>query len=164
MEFYDAATWQNMPADSHAMLYADGLFRAPPSAMKRFAATRWITVLGGESAGLYAGAADYELGNPVYGNPGALREWAAKRHAMNCRARAYFNRSDAAKAWDQLHDLPNVFAWVATLDDREWTADGLAANLASEWGAPIPAERLWANQFAGGITAGYDTSRLYAEW
>ena len=162
--FYDAATWQNMPADSHAMLYADGRYAAPVSARRRFAAVRWITVLGGVTAGTYAGAADYEPGNPVYGNPGALRAWAVKRNAMNCRARPYFDRADAARAWEQLHDLPNVYPWVATLDNQEWTAEALAANLADEWGAPIPADRLWANQYAGGMTAAYDTSRLFAAW
>jgi hypothetical protein len=162
--FYDAVTPAAIPAGANAVLYVDGLYAATPQQAKRFAAVRWNTVIGGAAIAARAGAADYEPGNPVYSTPGALRAWAAERHAMGCRARPYFDRADAARAWEQVHDLPNVFPWVATLTGREWRAEELADDLAANWGAPIPAERLWGNQFQGGLRAPYDVSVLLGTW
>jgi hypothetical protein len=162
--FYDAVTPAAIPARADACLYVDGLYAATAQQAARFAAVRWITVIGGAAIARRSGCADYEPGNPVYSTPGALRAWAAERHAMGCRARPYFDRADAARAWEQVHDLPNVFPWVATLSGTRQTAEELAADLADNWGAPIPADRLWGNQFQGGIRAPYDVSILLGTW
>ena len=84
--FYDSVTPANIPAGSKACLYADGLYKAPLSAAKRFSAVRWITVYGGVTAAKYAGCADFETGNPVYANPTALRDWVMGRTSKGMRA------------------------------------------------------------------------------
>jgi hypothetical protein len=160
VDFYDSARWGLIPHGARAMLYYDGRFAATPADAERFGPVRWITVLGGASSALHTGAIDYEIGNLAY-DGSQLRDWAAARKAMNCRARVYCSRSDAAKAWDQVHDLANCVMWIATLDNRRWPAAQLAADLQQNWHADIPVDRLWGNQFAGGMTAAYDTSQLY---
>ena len=160
-DFYDSARPGLIPAGAHACLYYDGAFVPNEAEVKRLGPVRWITVLGGAAVAAHTGACDYESGNAIHDDPALLREWAVARKAMNCRARLYCDRSDAAAAMAQVHDLENVRWWIATLDDKRWTAEDLLADLSRNHGVTIPAERLWANQFAGGVTAAYDTSQLY---
>lgn len=146
-EFYDSAQPDLIPAHARACLYYDGDYAAKAAEARRFSATRWITVFGDYRN---CGIADYEPGNPVYGNEGALREWAAGRQAMNCRARVYCDLANLDRARSAVKGLGNVVWWVATLNGNK-----LSATFIPD---------LWAVQFAGGPDADYDTSLLYGTW
>jgi hypothetical protein len=144
--FYDSTRPLLIPSGTHACLYGDGLFEAFPAQASRFAAVRWITVLGNY---LKCGIADYEPGNEVF-NPGVLRTWAKGRAAMNCRARVYCDRENLANAQVEVSGLTNVSFWISTLDGNT-----LSANYLPD---------MWGVQYAGGETANFDTSILYGEW
>lgn len=149
MDFYDAVTPGNIPQGAHACLYYDGEFAATAGQAKRFAAVRWITVLGGAAAAAHTGILDWEKGNADFTGT-ELRDWAAQRKAMNCKARVYVDRANFAAASKDVEGLDNVWWWIATLD-----GDKLSAT----WTG-----RLWAVQYAGGMTAKVDTSVLYGAW
>lgn len=161
-EFYDSARFGLIPAGSDAMLYADGRYQATTEDARRFNRVRWITVLGGAAAAARTGAIDYERGNLAY-EGSQLRDWATARQAMGCRARVYCNRSDLPRAMSAVAGLPKVCWWLATLDGNLRSAAELAADIL-ELGITLAEEKLWACQYAGGMTAEYDTSVLYGEW
>jgi hypothetical protein len=168
-QFYDSARWGLIPAGTRACLYLDGRYAVTPEQAKRFGPRRWITVLGGGAAAGGAGCIDYETGNLAY-EGAQLWVWAQERRAMNCRARVYCSRADAARAHAAVGALPNVVWWIATLDgDDAWTAERMAASLASGDGGSvtpvvIPAERIWGIQWKGGPSASYDESVLTGAW
>jgi hypothetical protein len=147
IEVYDSIDPAKIPAGSHALVYYDGKYAAKPSQVKRFKATRWITVLGNYE---HAGIADYEAGNEVFSKGGALRAWCEGRLRMDCRARVYCDRSNYEEAHSLVGDLPNVVWWIGTLDGNRLSA------------TYVP--KLWAVQFAGGPTSDVDTSVLYGTW
>ena len=150
MDFYDSTKPSLMPAGSHALVYLDGRFAVAPSdpALKRFAAFRWITVLGNWEG---AGAVDYEAGNQVYSTPGALRTYVQGRASRQLRARVYHDRSDTSRVLAELFGLEGRYEhWVATLDGNKLSASFLPD--------------MWGVQYAGGVSANYDTSILYGEW
>jgi hypothetical protein len=149
MEIYDSTRPALIPAGSHACLYWDGDYRATPAQAKRFAAVRWITVLGGKAAAAHTGCIDFEKGNEAY-DPARLRAWAEERKEMGCRARVYCDRADHAAAQKAVAGLANVCWWIATLDEDK---------LHATW-----TKNLWAVQYAGGVKASYDTSVLYGTW
>jgi len=146
MEFYDSTQPEKIPAGAHACLYTDGDYAATAEQAKRFAATRWITVLGDFRN---AGIADYEAGNEVFSVPGTLRLWVAGRIGMGTRARVYCDRANLPKVRSELEGL-DYLVWLATLDGDK---------LSKDW-----TPGLWGVQFAGGMTADFDTSVLYGEW
>jgi len=149
-DIYDSTKPGMMPVNSHALVYWDGRYKVSPSdpVLKRFAAVRWITVLGDYDN---AGAVDYEAGNHVYSAPGVLRTYVQGRAARNMRARVYHDRSDTGRVLAELFGLEGHFEhWVATLDGNKLSAGYLP--------------HMWAVQYAGGITSGYDTSILYGDW
>jgi hypothetical protein len=147
--FYDSTQPNLIPAGSHACLYYDGDYKADIAAAKRFAAVRWITVLGGAAAAAHTGVIDFEAGNAAFkGN--ALQEWAKARQAMGCRARVYTDLANLPAARKQVAGLPNVVFWLATLDGNKLHASYI--------------DDLWGVQYAGGETAAYDTSVLYGTW
>jgi len=146
MDFYDSTQPNLIPAGSHACLYYDGDYAANPAEAKRFAAVRWITVLGDYRN---CGIADYEQGNAVYSEPGALRAYVEGRKNMGTRARVYCDRANLPKVRSALEGL-NYLVWIGTLD-----GDKLS---------PGYTPGLWGVQFAGGPTAEYDTSVLYGVW
>ena len=162
MDFYDSVSPEKIPAGAAACLYADGLYKATQEQARRFKAVRWITVEGGAAAAAYAGCADFEPGNPVYGGEGALREWAEARRAMHCRARVYFDLSNARDAHDQVGDMENVVYWVAAYGEKR-TAAGVVQLLAG-FGVHAGAEKVWGLQYAGGVDAAYDTDVLLGVW
>ena len=167
-QFYDAATWQNIPHGTSACLYGDGRYAAPADAPKILGLTQYriITVTGDYRI---AGAIDFEPGNPCY-DPRTLRRYVRGRRNSGHRARVYCDRADASEAWHGLTEGTDTnlrdYAewWISTLDGTDWTPDELAADLASRWGAPIPAGKLWGNQNRGGMTAPYDESNLFGQW
>ena len=146
MDFYDSTQPAEIPAGSHACLYYDGDYAATAAQAKRFVATRWITVLGDYRN---CGIADFEQGNEVYSKSGALRAFVQGRKNMNVRARVYCNQSNLPKVRSELEGL-EYLVWLATLDGNK-----LSANYTSG---------LWGVQYAGGLTAAYDTSVLYGVW
>ncbi|HUN33901.1 MAG TPA: hypothetical protein VMU95_18010 [Trebonia sp.] len=146
MDFYDSTQPAEIPAGSHACLYYDGDYAATAAQAKRFVATRWITVLGDYRN---CGIADFEQGNEVYSKSGALRAFVQGRKNMNVRARVYCNQSNLPKVRSELEGLAYL-VWLATLDGNK-----LSANYTSG---------LWGVQYAGGLTAAYDTSVLYGVW
>lgn len=150
MDFYDSVNPALMPAGSHALVYVDGRYAISPNdpRLKKFAAVRWITVLGNWQD---AGAVDYELGNHVYSTPGALRTYVQGRASRQLRARVYHNRNDTSRVLAELYGLESEYEhWVATLDGNKLSASFLP--------------NMWGVQYAGGVTSGYDTSILYGEW
>ena len=89
---------------------------------------------------------------------GVLRTWAQGRKRMDCLARVYCNRSSAEEALGQVAGMGNVRWWISTLDNNpHWTAEELAADLRDNWHADIAAADLWGVQYAGGMTADWDT-------
>lgn len=147
MEFYDSVSPAKIMAGAHACLYHDGEFAATEADAERFAAVRWITVIGDwENCGI----ADYERGNPVFSVNDALRAWVEGRRRNHHRARVYCDRANLPEVRDQLEGLDGWELWAATLDGDV---------LSPDW-----APNLWAVQYAGGPTANYDTSILYGEW
>lgn len=150
MDFYDSTKPNQMPAGSHALVYWDGRYAVAPSdpVLKRFAAVRWITVLGNWED---AGAVDYEAGNHVYSTPGALRTYVQGRASRQLRARVYHNRSDTSRVLAELFGLEGKYEhWVATLDGNKLSASFLPD--------------MWGVQYAGGVSSNYDSSVLYGEW
>jgi hypothetical protein len=146
MDFYDSTRPAEIPAGAHACLYYDGDYAATASQATRFAATRWITVLGNYRN---CGIADFEAGNEVYSKAGALRAFVEGRKGMNVRARVYCSLSNLPKVRSELEGL-EYLVWLATLDGNK-----LSANYTSG---------LWGVQYAGGVTAAYDSSVLYGVW
>jgi hypothetical protein len=150
MDFYDSTMPHLMPAQSHALLYADGRYAVAPSdpVVKRFAAVRWITVIGNWRD---AGAADFERGNEIYSDPNALRQWVQGRASIGTRARVYHDRADTGLVLARLFGLEAHYEhWVATLDGNKLSA-GYLPNM-------------WGVQYADFVDAGYDTSVLYGAW
>jgi hypothetical protein len=164
---FDAATWENLPLRSQLMLYGDGDYAAPPTAAKQLdaIAVRYITVTGDYRG---CGAIDWEPNNPCF-TPGTLRSYVRGRRALNVMARVYCDRANAAEAIAALRDFGNgsllsynkLFWWISTLDNHEWSAVELAAELTHNWDAPILPQALWGNQFA---TGSYDTSTVYGRF
>lgn len=154
MEFYDSADWPVIPHGTAAALYVDGEFRAPPTApaQLQLTAARWITVAGDYRQ---ASILDWEPGNPCY-SPAGLRRHVRGRRALDMEAWVYCDRADAAEALAALVDwgtgdlaaYDGLFWWISTLDGENWTADTLAADLASRFHAPIHPDRIAANQYA----------------
>ncbi|MGD0376880.1 MAG: hypothetical protein ABSB01_20135 [Streptosporangiaceae bacterium] len=161
IKFYDSASRKFPQGATHVALYYDGLYAAPMD--EPFPYRRWITIEGGAATARYAGIADFEHLNPVYDDSGRLRDWTAERKAIGKRARIYCNRSDAHLALEQTSGLPRLF-WIATLDNHQWTPAELIADLKNNFGADISESELWANQYAGGTNADYDTSNLFGDW
>ena len=160
-DFFDSASQQFPSGAEYVALYGDGEFKAPQSVARRFPHVRYITVLGDYAT---CGIADWEAGNATF-KSGVLRAWAEGRRRMNCLARVYCDRSNAEEALEQVAGLANVRFWISTLDNNpHWTADELAADLRDNWHADISAPALWGVQFAGGMTADYDTSTLFGAW
>ena len=161
-DFFDSASQQFPAGAEYVALYGDGDFTAPPSVARRFPHVRRITVLGDYAT---CGCADYEAGNAVFSQPGMLRAWVQGRRRMNCLARVYVDRSNAEEALALVAGEANVRWWISTLDNNaRWTADELAADLRDNWHADILAADLWGVQYAGGMTAAFDTSLLLGAW
>lgn len=158
-DFYDSVSPEKIPAGAYACLYADGDYAAPASAASRFAGVQWITVTGETAT---AGLADYEPGNPVYGTSGRLLEWSETRIAAKYVPVVYCDRSNLPGAISALGSVADeVWWWVPTLDNRQWTQAELIANIALP---QVNSRSLWACQYAGGTTAAYDASILYTSW
>ena len=162
--FYDSTRPWLIPAGTKAaVLYFDGLYgTAGRNSDHLFELVRWITVTGDA---LHCGIADYEPRNPVFEQPGILRGWAEYRISNQQRARVYVQRSLAARALAELGPAardPRCLFWIPTGDNRTWTAGQLAADLATNWAAPIPPSQLWANQNVPGGT--WDRSNLFGDW
>jgi hypothetical protein len=146
MEFFDSTRPALIPEGAHACLYHDGDYAASPAEAHRFAAVRWITVIGDY---LNCGIADYEAGNKVYSQRGALRAFVQGRLDHHWRARVYCDRSNLQKVRFELAGL-DYLVWLATLDGDKLSADYTTG--------------LWGVQFTGGLSADYDTSVLYGTW
>ena len=150
MDFYDSAKPGLIPPGSHALVYVDGRYAVAPSdpVLKKFAAVRGITLAENWRD---AGAIDFEPGNYAYEVPGALRAYVQGRLSAGFRARVYHDRSRTADVLARLYGLGGRYEhWVATLDGNKLSADYLPG--------------MWGVQYAGGVTAGYDTSVLYGQW
>jgi len=146
MDFYDSVNPGAIPEGSYACLYYDGDYAANPQDAKRFAAVRWITIYGDYQN---AGIADFEQGNPVFSQPGALRSFVEGRHSQGHRARVYCDRSNLPTVRSELEGL-DYLVWLATLDGNKLSPDYTPG--------------LWGVQYAGGVDAAYDTSILYGVW
>lgn len=146
MDFYDSTQPALIPEGSYACLYYDGDYAANTEQAKRFTAVRWITVLGDYRN---CGIADFEAGNAVFSQPGALRAYVEGRRSMGTRARIYSDLTNLPTVRSELDGL-EYLVWLGTLDGNKLSA-GYTPGL-------------WGVQFAGGPTAAYDTSVLYGTW
>ena len=164
-EFYDAATWTNIPEGSVAAVAFDGKFAVPKAdADARFAKYRYITVLGNFT---HCGIADFEAGDAVYSQAGALRGWALGRKSMGCLARVYCDRANLAKAMAEVDGVDNVRWWISTLqldNGKQWTAAELVADIAAREELKLDPGLIWAVQFEGGMTAPVDKNLLLGAW
>jgi hypothetical protein len=160
---YDAAS-EHFPAGTqYAIPYIDGRYAATAEQVKAIPHVRWNTVLAGQAAAARAGACDFEPGNESFEDPAALRAWAQGRLAAGNLARCYTNFANLALAAGRLQGLANVRWWLATLDGVQRTATDLAA-MATRYHVTLDPAHIWAQQYAGGMTAAYDTSLLLGTW
>lgn len=170
-KIYDAADWQDLPRQSYSLLYQDGDYAAPPDAPQQLDLRGWhgITVWGNPAWPVN----DWEPGNPGF-TAVLLRRFVRGRKAAGKRAIIYVQRDLAREALDVLgYGTPGGLYWyphwwIPTLDDIHWSAADLAADLADNWDAPIPADTIWANQNsqlpALGPAAVLDVSNLFLDW
>ena len=166
-DFFDAATWRNLEGVSSAALYADGEFAVSSGdqASLKLARIRHITVTGnGRIASIIDGRPD----NPL--SPAQVRGFVRERRSVSQHAIIYTPRSWAAEylailaddGHGKLGEYEHLQWWISTLDNVSWTAAGLAAELANNWDAPIPQDRIWACQNVPGALR--DGSVLYQPW
>lgn len=174
-EAYDAADWRNLPHGRYCMVYGDGHpggFDIPtPEQVASIGAPdhRVITVRGnGRIASIIDGKPDNNLDDPT------VRAFVRERLTMGASAIVYTPRafvrgyqrclSDGG-ATERLADYPRLYWWIATLDGHPWTAPELSADLAANWDARLPADRIWAVQYDQqpqlGPTARVDVTRLF---
>jgi hypothetical protein len=159
--FYDSAGREFPAGATHVMLYADGRYAVPP-ADARWRYVRWITVLGGEEAALYAGAIDFEKGNEAF-DAGRLKAWVAGRKAHKWLARVYCSLADLPAAHAAVGAEPNVRFWLADWG-KPLTAEHLAARALDQAKVRLPVYVLWGQQYQGNPSGGFDTSVLYGVW
>ena len=161
---FDTIPGHYPPGAEYAALYADtslepGYHPQPNPGIRN---VRYITRRGGDPAAVYAGLADYEQGNVVY-EGGNLGAWAAGRNSRSFKARVYCNRSDVEKAYPQVRELPNVYWWIATLDNSpHWTPALIVASIRAITGISLDPGRIWGVQW--GTNDLYDTSTLFGDW
>lgn len=158
MDFYDAADFNDIPDGAHACVYADGGFFCPPAQTARFAATRYITVLGGTDAANYAGCLDWEKGNAAFTGT-ELGDWVLGRKEMGKLARIYVDLANLPAAHEDVGDLGNVRWWLA-----RWGEKLTAQQLAGAAGDLIKPDTIWAQQYEGDTTGGVDLSVLLSAW
>jgi hypothetical protein len=161
VEFYDSAPGVFPPGTQYAALYADGEF-SQAGRFNNIPNRRWITVLGGDASADYAGIADFESGNPVFFDAGALGAWARGRKSRGFRFRTYCNRSDFHAAYQQVGTLGAEW-WIATLDNNpHWTPAAIVASLKAISGIAVDPATIWGVQW--GTNSRYDTSYLFGQW
>ena len=146
-DFYDSTQPAKIPRGGLACLYADGEFAAGTADLGGFAGVRWITVLGSQ----WAQIADFERGNAVFANGDALRAWAGGMCHQGVEPIVYCDLSNLPLVRSRLASLGRPYrVWLATLNGNKLSA-GYTPGL-------------WGVQYAGGLTADYDTSILYGAW
>ena len=153
---YDSAFHlDDIPDRAWAMLYGDGAITGWQIHYKwtRFAAVRWITVLGSPGCGAF----DYEQGN----DEAAVRSWCQGRHERGQRARLYCGGNNLRAASAALEGLPYLL-WYPTLDGIRRTAAQLVEKILADCGILFPVERLWAHQWVD--DGPVDRSELYGRW
>lgn len=168
VDFYDSARWQTLQGLGAAALYRDGRFAAPTDAPQtlKLKRHRWITI---DDDYRDCSIIDWEQGNPCFTAQGLVR-FVLGRRGLDKEAIPYFDRADAHAAVDalksygtgQLWRYPRLYFWLGTLDGTPLTAEDLAEQLADRWDAPIPTDRIWADQYLDDGTK--DTSRLFLRW
>ena len=155
-EFYDSGFHlDDIPDGAAAMLYGDGAYTGYQIHYRwtRFAAVRWITVLGSAACGAY----DFEQGN----NMNALGTWARQRAEARRRARVYCGGNNLPRALAELGDVPRLW-WYPTLDGERRTPAQLVEKIRADTGITLPENELWAHQW---IDDGpVDRSELYGVW
>jgi hypothetical protein len=164
-KLYDAILWQDLPAGEDVALYHDGNWPAPKVAANGHPHVRWITVQTD-----YRNCSIIDLFEQPWWAPGKLRMFVRGRMGQGMDAIVYTDQAAAAEQWAALDDDENgqllsygrLFWWVATRDDGQPSAADLAADLAARWAAPIPAGRIWANQYTSSNQ--YDTSNRFISW
>jgi hypothetical protein len=168
-QFYDAATWENIPKGGGACLYGDGLYKVPPGAAQalNLAHVRYITVTGnGQTCSIIDGRPDNNI------TAAQVRGFVRERRGRDMHAIIYTPRSWVAEYVFYLRDYGagrldgygKLMWWISTLDGKPWTAAELSADLKGNWDADIAEGAIWACQNQGGPAALYDTSVLYRDW
>jgi len=177
-QMFDAADWRNLPHGHYCAVYGDGHpggFNIPTAAEVASIGApdhRVITVRGnGRIASIIDGRPDNNLDDPT------VRAFVRERINLGASAIIYTPRAFVrgyqralldGGATQLLFDYRKLYWWIATLDGKEWTALELAQNLAAEWDALLPPERIWAVQWDQqpqlGPTARVDVSRVFMEF
>lgn len=175
VESYDAADWRNLPHGHYCAVYGDGHpggFDIPTAAQVASIGApdhRVITIRGnGRIASIIDGRPDNNLDDPT------VRAFVRERLTMRASAIVYTPRAFVrgyqrclldGGATERLADYPRLYWWIATLDGHPWTAAELSRDLADNWDALLPPERIWAVQYDQqpqlGPTARVDVSRLF---
>lgn len=174
VQFYDSTSLANYPRHQPGCFYADGEFATSPAQVSAIVdppEARWITVTGDGNAGsIVDGQPDNFL------SPGRMRAFVRARRAHNVDAIIYAPRAFVAEWLSVLNDFGHgslgkyggLYWWIPTLDGRQWTAAELSADLAENWEADVPADRIWGNQWNQfpelGPAAKVDVSSLFLPW
>ena len=177
-QMFDAADWRNLPHGHYCAVYGDGHpggFDIPtPAQVASIGAPdhRVITIRGnGRIASILDGRPDNNIDDPT------VRAWARERIALKGSMIPYtpraFVRGYQRALFDggntqRLYEYPGLFWWIATLDGHPWTAEELSADLAANWDAIVPPDRIWAVQWDQqpqlGPSARVDVSRLFMDF
>jgi hypothetical protein len=142
LKCYDSSTWTSIPTSAEAvLLYIDGRYAAPPSALSRFPGLKvhyWATV----ADSLMADVIDVENFDAT---PAMAMEWVLKKRMMGVNPIVYASDS----TWST---IVLMFGQAHIILPRWWEAD--------PDGKPIIRPNAWAKQYAWPPNTGghYDLS------
>lgn len=170
---YDATDVRNYPHGQPALFYGDGRYAVTASDVIAIAPPerRFITVTGN---GLTCSVLDGRPDNPL--SAAQVRGFVRDRRGAQEDALIYCPRSWVREyqlildddEHGQLGAYTGLYWLIATLDGIDWTPQGLAANIAANYGATIDAERIWGNQNnqlpAIGAGALVDVTNVFLPW
>lgn len=179
-QFFDAANWHNLIGVAHgkpACFYGDGRpggFTIPTAADIAEVAPSEFRIITSTGNGHIASILDGRPDNNI--SPAQVRGFVRERRARSEDAIIYTPRSYVVEYQARLYDFSHgtllqyerLYWWIATLDGKNWSAAGLAEDLAANYSADIAAARIWGNQNnqlpALGPAATVDVSNLFLAW
>jgi hypothetical protein len=150
---YDGVTVANLPVDARVYAgYVNGDFANYGQIIKRFPNARvfGIDVLGTDWTS--ASIIDWEPGNPCYTFAKLKRFVMERENFMPHTACVYCDRANLPEVEVTLKDIWHVL-WITTLDGTILTGQRTASG-----------NLIVATQYAGGLTARYDTSEVMSAW
>lgn len=153
LTMYDSANAASLPAGADVYAaYVNGEFANYSKVRLRFPRARifGIDVIGDSSRA--ASIIDWEEGNQCF-TPAALKNFVIEREKfMPHTACVYCDRANLPLAEETLKGLWHVL-WITTLDGTRMTGQRTSSG-----------NLIVATQYAGGLTAPYDTSEVLSDW